>query len=59
MAWGRVLTPSLEKMLETWLRTVFSLLASDAAIAALSRPRAISVSTAVFARGQSGLPQRP
>ena len=67
IACGRFSTSSLAKMLVMWLRTVFSLSCSAAAICALSRPCAMSSSTsrsrAVSARargrsvGASALPR--
>jgi len=45
IASARVRTPNLLKMLEIWLRTVFSLLPSAAAIALLSKPREIWMRT--------------
>ena len=58
IASARVRTPSLSKIGETWLRTVFSLLPSCFAIAWLSRPRATSSSTAVSATVSAGFAGR-
>src|SRR5580704_11104025 len=44
-AWARLLTPSLLKMMETWLRTVLALVPSFLAMLSLSRPWARSSST--------------
>ena len=56
-AWAWLLTSSLEKIVETWLRTVFALLPSSLASASLSRPRE-QLQDLILARSQNVEPGR-